>query len=142
MSKQVLDISQMRHLKELGLDTSKASMHYWIITNGEYSQEVGEYVFSEEPTCTILMLYPYEFTNDAAIRRVEDVPTFTLQDIIDLLPSTIEGCELEIHKVSVCYFDYESSRLLIYKVNQSLIDAAYEMLCWCVEKGYLPTNKL
>ena len=28
MSKQVLDIEQMKHLQELGLDTSKASMCY------------------------------------------------------------------------------------------------------------------
>lgn len=60
-------------------------MHYWIIRNGEYSQEVGGYVFSEEPSYVSLNLHPYEFMNDAAIRQVEDVPTFTLQDILDIL---------------------------------------------------------
>ena len=64
-----------------------------------------------------------------------------LQDIIDLLPSTIEGCELEIHKVSVCYFDYESARLFVYKVNQFLIDAAYELLVWAIENKFVETNK-
>lgn len=35
MSKQCLSIDQMRHLHELGLDTSNASIHYWIIRNGQ-----------------------------------------------------------------------------------------------------------
>lgn len=115
----------MKHLHELGLDTSKASMQYIENNNGKQ------------------MCIPKEIAS--YIKDVEDgyiiCDALTLPDIIDLLPSTIEGCELEIHKVSVCYFDYESSRLLIYKVNQSLIDAAYEMLCWCIEKGYISTDK-
>ena len=90
MSKQVLDVQQMQHLQELGLDTSKASMHYWIIRNGEYSQEVGEYVFSKEPSYITLKLHPYEFMSDVAIRRVEDIPTFTLQDVLDALPKSFE----------------------------------------------------
>lgn len=124
MSKQCLDIEQMQHLHELGLDTSKASMQYIENNNGK------------------ILCIPKEIEHD--IKDVEDgyiiCDALTLPDIIDLLPSTIEGCELEIYKVSVCYFDYESSKLLIYKVNQSLIDAAYEMLCWCVEKR-LYTNR-
>lgn len=40
MSKQCLDIEQMQHLHELDLDTSKASMHYWIIRNGEYLKKL------------------------------------------------------------------------------------------------------
>lgn len=123
--KQVLDIEQMKHLHELGLDKNKASMQY---IENNYGMQ---------------MCIPREIAS--YIKDVEDGYIFcdalTLQDIIDLLPRDIEGCELEIHKLSVCYFDYESSRLLIYKVNQSLIDAAYEMLCLCIEKGYIPTNK-
>lgn len=124
MSKQCLGIEQMQHLHELGLNTSKASMQYIENNNG------------------MQMCIPKEIAS--YIKDVEDGYIFydalTLQDIIDLLPRDIEGCELEIHKLSVCYFDYESTRLLIYKVNQSLIDAAYEILCWCIEKGYIPTD--
>ncbi len=146
MSKQCLDIEQMQHLHELDLDTSKASMHYWIIRNGEYSKEVGGYVFSEEPSYVSLNLHPYEFMNDAAIRQVEDVPTFTLQDILDILPRDItkEGCNWS----ASLYIDYENNRILygsadrdgfeIYHeiyICDNVIDAAYEMLCWCIEKA-------
>lgn len=153
MSKQCLDIEQMKHLHELGLDTSKASMHYWIITNGEYSQEVGEYVFSEEPTCTILMLYAYESTNDAAIRQVEDIPTFTLQDILDILPREIHPKDstfstyylfIDYYYKQISYSEqlgYGEYKSFSFSHNSILIDAAYEMLCLCIEKGYIPTDK-
>ena len=152
MSKQVLDIEQVKHLHELGLDTSKASMHYWVIRNGEYCQEVGGYVFSKEPSCVALKLYPYEFMSDAAIRRVEDIPTFTLQDILDVLPKDIsmEGCTWS----ASLYVDYENNRIAygntdrdgfeIYHevpICENIIDAAYSMLCWAIEQGYVETNK-
>lgn len=121
MTKQVLDRLQMKHLHELGLGTSKASMQYIENNYGMQmciSKEIASYIKDVEDGYIIC---------DA----------LTLQDIIDLLPRTIEGCELEIHKVSVCYFDYESARLFVYKVNQFLIDAAYEMLCWVLTNKYI-----
>lgn len=152
MSKQCLSIAQMKHLHELGLDTSKASMHYWVIRNGEYSQEVGGYVFSEEPSCITLKVHPYEFMSDGLVRRVKDMPTFTLQDILDVLPKDIsrEGCTWS----ASLYIDYENNRIAygntdrdgfeIYHevpICENIIDAAYEMLCWCIENSYIPTNK-
>ena len=152
MSKQVLDVQQMQHLQELGLDTSKASMHYWIIRNGEYSQEVGEYVFSKEPSYITLKLHPYEFMSDVAIRRVEDIPIFTLQDVLDALPKDIskDGCTW----YASLYIDFENNRIAygntdrygfeIYHeimIEKDLIDAAYSMLCWCIENKFVETNK-
>ena len=142
----------MQRLQELGLDTSKASMHYWIIRNGEYCQEVGGYVFSKEPSCVALKLYPYEFMSDAAIRRVENIPTFTLQDILDILPKDIsrEGCTW----YASLYIDFENNRIAYGNTNRygfeiyheimiekDLIDTAYSMLCWAIEQGYVETNK-
>lgn len=152
MSKQVLSIEQMKHLQELGLDTSKASMHYWIITNGEYSQEIGTYVFGGKPTCTSLMLYPYKSTSDAAIRQVEDVPTFTFQDILDILPQEIIYLsssyslfiEYQEMRIAYCYVDREGIQWVepTFGIGENLIDGAYKMLCWCIENGYVKTNKL
>lgn len=149
MERQVLSIEQMQHLKEQGIDTSKASMHYWVITNGEYSKEMGGYVFSKEPSCIILKLYPYEFISDAAIRRVEDIPTLTLQDILEMLPNEIkEDSECNILSITKYndgwYIRYglsdEFVPLISFESN-SLLDAAYEMLCWCIENGYIKKSK-
>lgn len=153
MSKQVLDVQQMQHLQELGFDTSKASMHYWIIRNGEYSQEVGGYVFSKEPSYITLKLHPYEFMSDAAIRRVEDIPTFTLQDVLDALPKDIskDGCTWH----ASLYIDFDNNRIAygntgrygfeIYHeimMEKDLINAAYSMLCWCIENKFVETDKV
>ena len=45
----------------------------------------------------------------------------------------VEGCYIEIGKLSVSYSDYESARTVVLKRKRFLIDSAYEMLCWCVE---------
>lgn len=81
--------------------------------------------------------------------------TITLQDIFDLLPGTIETdyfgvvsvywLELGVYKKdkSGWFILYRSEEGHIYneiKENE-LIDTAYEMLCWCIENGYMETYK-
>lgn len=140
MSKQVLDIDQVKHLQELGLYTSKASMQYIENNNGTQMcipTEIARYIKDLEKGYIIC---------DA----------FTLQDILDILPKCIEdkyGYEygIEIFYVSDCkkweigyslYDDPEESiddDIIIRQDN--IIDAAYEMLCWLIENGYINTKK-
>lgn len=123
MSKQVLDISQMQHLKELGVDTSKESCYI-----GE--AEGKEYLHFGK--CT----------------DINGIPTFTLQDILDLLPCYISSYELCTKKIKlngyinyvVAYIGIDEQCFLSFLYDE-LIDAAYEMLCWCVENGYIETKK-
>lgn len=130
MSKQCLSIEQMQHLNELGVDIRTASL-CWVCLNSEpylsfYNKD-----------------YPQEDT--------KVIPAFTLQDILDLLPKDIckEGCTW----AASLYIDYENNRIAygntdrygfeIYHeriIEETLIDAAYEMLCWCIENGYLGTK--
>ncbi len=127
MNDKVLSIEQMQHLQELGIDTSNASMFYVpkLDPKGEYC------LLNVQPNPVI----PY-------------IPTYTLHDIIGMLPKEIvynEDCYaltmcIYADMWHVCYsmsdeFDY-------YKEfeSESLLDAAYEMLCWCAEKGYLKSN--
>lgn len=108
MNGQVLSIEQMQHLKELGIDTSKASCYIWEAEGKEY-------------------LY-WGKCEDA-----NGIPTFTLPDILELLPKEICGNDITIyhHRNYWCIYYYG-----IYSVeNKSLIDAAYEMLCCCLENG-------
>lgn len=150
MSKQVLGIDQVKHLQELGLDASKASMHYWVVRDGKYSEETKGYIFDENPSYILLQIQPYDFMSDTAIRRVEDVPTFTLQDILDILPKCIEdkrGDEycMDIYcsfkKWVVGYYFYDEVIDDTFFRHDNLIDSAYEALCWCIEKGYINTKK-
>lgn len=74
------------------------------------------------------------------------VRTFTLQDILDLLPATVDDdYRLYIDKGlvlwTVGYVDAVSEEIYEDFRERDLIDAAYEMLCWCIVNGYVETKK-
>lgn len=87
MSKQVLDISQMQHLKELGVDTRTASL-CWVCLNSE----------------PYMSFYNKDYPQD----DTKVIPSFTLQDILDLLPKEIEkesrNYQLEVFRNTQRYF--------------------------------------
>ena len=136
MAKQTLSIEQMQHLQELGLDTSNASAEYyrmskkmdWFLVFGCRSKE--ELLDTEE-----------------------NIPAYTLQDVLDALPKEImyenkrcwASIDLEDGFIGYYYENYS----LYYKwayfeavmKDESIIDAAYELLVWCIENCYVETNK-
>nr|DAT85369.1 MAG TPA: hypothetical protein [Caudoviricetes sp.] len=138
--KQVLSIEQMKHLQELGLDTSDASIYWARVSHGSRIDDKSKGVW-------FLSLHK-EFQT-CGFMSYEILPTYTLQDILDKLPKEIKtstdtywlGISIyDCKEWYVCYsmsdeFDYYEE----FKSRQ-LIDAAYEMLCWCIEKGYIKTN--
>lgn len=141
MSKQVLDISQMQHLKDLGVDTSNASACWFRVLG------IGDLrVF----TIWSLAFNKYITKTDGIDTQI--VPTFTLQDILDLLPKEMVdkdddkfvlkveyGITRKVWYIGYYYYDVTFYDLLFS--GENLIDAAYGMLCWCVENGYVETNK-
>ena len=132
MSKQCLDVQQMQHLQELGLKL-KETMLYWVV------YEVGH----ENNFVT---------TKENAMEVIDEscgmLPAYTLQDVLDLLPKQI-GVEyiydLCIFPESISYTQFIggeiNDNLFEVPINESLIDAAYSMLCWAIENGYIKTNK-
>ena len=122
MSKQCLDVQQMQHLQELGLDTSNASMCWIKDTEGNRHLSVHD-----------------EYCYEASF--MNPIPAYTLQDVLDLLPKSI-GVE---HIYDLCIFPESISytqfiggeindNLFAVPINESLIDAAYSLLCWAIEK--------
>lgn len=154
MSKQCLDISQMQHLKELGIDTSKASM---VLIYTDCNCDVIEWddvqyeLSHPEPMEMFKELYDAETGNyDHSYRK--DCGVFTLQDILDLLPKEMVdkdddrfvlkveyGITRKVWYIGYYYYDATFYDLLFS--GENLIDAAYGMLCWCIENGYVETNK-
>ena len=80
------------------------------------------------------------------------LPAYTLQDVLDALPKEIskDGCTW----YASLYIDFENNRIAygntdrygfeIYHeimLEKGLINAAYSMLCWCIEQGYVETDK-
>lgn len=129
--KQVLDIKQMQHLQELGLEL-KETMMRWQLANPQ-----GKWV-----------LVPSNMAN----LKVIGIPAYTLQDILGILPTELKPAKtrywLRIDLFDECiYYYYDDCNLVEHRKKvfgydgiDGLIDAAYEMLCWCIEQGYV-TNK-
>ena len=140
MAKQTLSIEQMQHLQELGLKL-KETMLYWVV------YEVGH----ENNFVT---------TKENAMEVIDEscgmLPAYTLQDVLDALPASIKHKDFRYYLVYnksegfIGYYgvDFDgNNRYARYEEfyngidGLSVIDAAYSMLCWCIEQGYVETNK-
>ena len=123
--KQVLSIEQILYLKELGLDTSDGSMCF------EWNQSDSDNMVVTSP--------------DADTNYDHSRKTYTLQDILDKLPCFIGKEVLTIQKLAdsyTCLYIEPYTRSMInITESKEPIDAAYEMLCWCIENGYVKVRK-
>lgn len=142
-SKQCLDVHQMQHLQELGLEL-KETMMYWarcVDNNPRAATHYGKWILIKGNNAQTVGLMHWEF-----------IPAYTLQDVLDALPKDIskDGCTW----YASLYIDFENNRIAygntdrygfeIYHetmIENELIDAAYSMLCWAIEQGYVETNK-
>lgn len=136
IEEQVLSIEQMKHLQELGVDTSDASM-YWVrakrITgkqrNNVLDNEMGKWRLSLSKSIIL----------PAAWAR-ESVPTYTIGDLIEKLPKQIGWYELSICWENECieYDNWISEEVTDYIgdfnfENRPIIEALYDCLCWVAE---------
>lgn len=134
--KQVLSIEQMKHLRDLGIDTSNASMYWARVSHGSSidDKSKGKWFLSlhkEFQTCGFM--------------SYESIPTYTLQDILGKLPCFIGNQVLTIQKLAdsyTCLYIEPYTRSMInITESKEPIDAAYDMLCWCIENGYVKVGK-
>lgn len=144
MTKQVLDVQQMQHLQELGLEL-KETMLNWarcVDNDPRAATHYEKWILIKGNKCQVVRLEHWEF-----------VPAYTLQDVFDKIPSEIrpndksywfridfsDECLYYYHE---CYdFIEHRKKIFDYCGMDGLIDAAYSMLCWCIENGYIETNK-
>ena len=136
-TEQILSVEQTKHLQELGLDMSDASIYWARVSHGSriYDKSKGKWFMSlqkEFQTCGFI--------------SYETLPTYTLQDILDKLPCFIGTHVLTLQKLAnsgTClYMEPYSRSILNLTESKELINSAYEMLCWCIENGYIKTNQL
>lgn len=127
----VLSIEKMKHLEELGVNTDNASMT-WML----YPYEEGK-----QPQLSLREWRTFK----EPFRKEHCIPAFTLQDILDKLPCFIGNQVLTIQKLAdsyTClYMEYYTRSMINITESKELIDAAYKMLCWCIENGYIKVGK-
>ena len=147
---KVLTIEQMNRLKELGVDTSIASMAIYDIYAGEnkvYDIIALNGAFHEEQEYD---RFGYGIHSAVAFCKK---PVFTLQDIIELLPKQIINCN-EIYLLKIIPISNEVSYVqfnaqicaditkypLRVKKSDNLFNSLFEMLIWVIKNGYLKTK--
>ena len=120
IEEQVLSIEQMKHLQELGVDTSDASM-CWLDFEDNEPMEVAVFVpqiMLGYATCKIY-------------------PTYTIGDLIEKLPKCFYAEEnpIEMYSINrngafvVNYFNIAES----FKKDDTIKNALYKLLCWVAE---------
>ena len=119
---KVLSIKQMTKLKELGVDVEPNGL---------------DFMYSEVVPVECRLMYAESVCED-------DMKAFTLYDVINLLPKTINECILNIDFDYYCfdyyYYAYDgrtSWHSVCFGSMDNILDGAYEMLIWVVENGYL-----
>lgn len=115
MENQVLTIEQMNVLTNLGIDVSKASCEW-----------------SHRP------YYGWKFHQKGAGTDSDEeyIPTFTLQDILKMLPRGWEIGTYVANRNTLTVFLNELG-YCHQEVSDSLLEAAFNMLKWCKENGYI-----
>lgn len=140
MSKQCLDVQQMQHMQELGIEL-KETMMYWarcVDNNPRAATHYGKWVLIKGNNAQTVGLMHWEF-----------IPAYTLQDVLDVLPKMIYpfpvhkiGFELWIGSGKIFYANmFNLEDVLKVRYDKELIDAAYELLVWAIDNKFVETNK-
>ena len=122
MSKQCLDLHQMQHLQELGLELDYNTMLSWIVD--ERGKDNPLLCISSEAVDYV------DFSHYC-------LPAYTLQDVLDALPKNVSSNGKSYYlNVDLCvgYVCYDRRR-------EGFINAAYSLLCWAIENKFVETNK-
>lgn len=126
-------------MQELGLDMSDAAL-YWCSVSHDWKG--GE---RKDREWYVVIGSSYQ---SVGMMRYESIPVYTLHEVLDKLPRNIKIHEIyyslyiDFHGKRVAYTTLEKVRVgmsHVFKVtvNETLMNAAYNMLCWVIENGYL-----
>lgn len=126
--KHYTTIEQSKKLVELGLNPDTADMFYSRRPTGKSDYSIFP-DFKQEGRLEV-------FTK-------VDLPCWSLGALIDIMPDVIykdaARATLRIHKDTIYHISYKNSSHLneIWISKKTLIDAAFEMVVWLLENGYI-----
>ena len=131
MKEQVLTISQMQELIDMGVDVSKASMCWSKFKNDpDFSlQAMSQDAFEEQIRSIDTLYTPYDYYI---------IPTFTFQDMLEMLSQGSLRGSLHFNKNKFIVFMADNQFNVINETDSvSSIEAVFKMLKWCKENKYV-----
>ena len=121
IEEQVLSIEQMKHLQELGVDTSDASMAYYNISR------------DNQPDKWILGIANIKVASVMLSNGITEMePTYTIGDLIEKLPIRIGSVNRKIYftgKYIIVSYSSPDGSLIEYR-GTTLLCLLYSLLCW------------
>ena len=136
IEEQVLSREQMKHLQELGVDTSDASM-YWVRAKRIIGKQRNNVLDNEIGKWSLSLSKSIVHSVDWA---VESLPTYTIGDIIEKLPKSDNSGDLliEYRNSELGYGVWDWGELYGINAQQNFKDkplknALYDLLCWVAE---------
>ena len=133
IEEQVLSIEQMKHLQELGVDTSDASM-YWVRAKRIIGKQRNNCLDNDMDKWRLSLSKSIVHSVDWA---VESVPTYTIGDLIEKLPKHFYIKESQIN---ICAINGSGAFQVWYdkvpkscKSDGTIKNALYKFLCWIAE---------
>ena len=136
IEEQVLSREQMRHLQELGVDTSDASM-YWVRAKRIIGKQRNNVLDNEMGKWRLSLSKSIVHSVDWAM---ESLPTYTIGDLIEKLPKSDNSGDLliEYRNSELGYGVWDWGELYGINAQQNFKDkplknALYDLLCWIAE---------
>ena len=136
IEEQVLSIEHMKHLQELGVDTSDASM-YWVRAKRIIGKQRNNVLDNEIGKWSLSLSKSIVHSVDWA---VESLPTYTIGDLIEKLPKSDNSGDLliEYRNSELGYGVWDWGELYGINAQQNFKDkplknALYDLLCWVAE---------
>ena len=120
IEEQVLSREQMKHLQELGIDTSDATLAWFMSPNtNQWKIKIKDNFVHE-----LLLRLSYE----------RYIPTYTTGDLIEKLPKNIDKKTFTMSYLSAPSVGYSLTKhVMIPSQQNGLVDALYSILCWVAE---------
>ena len=119
-------VEQSKRLLSLGLDPNSADMYYFL-----------------DPTPSGNIYHLAVQRIDMGVKNLPkysdgDLPCWSLAALLELIPMT-KMCHYDLY---YCQYIEEGKDFPIYSTAEynNSIDAAFEMVCWLIEYGYIKVN--
>lgn len=140
MKEQVLTIEQMQELKELGIDISNSIIGWFKWNNENTWYLLNETVAQRREKVETMIEGNCFYEDDYKSYKYTFIPTFTLQDILELLPDSIVDKDGYTRIQMILPQDNKEVIIAYDNVKQfsgSWLEAAFNMLKWVKQNNYI-----
>lgn len=133
--KHYTSVEQSKKLLELGLNPESADMIHWKMSRDEYYEHENIIWTDSVNTLRRKGLVSFDET------RMEIIPAWSLSALLEMMPkideqnATLECCTDDTGKVVSYTIEYWTVKNTGY--YDTAIDAAYSMVVWLLENGYI-----